>query len=47
MTVALDRWLRWLEWHPVHQKAVGLFLVSHTPGCRFDPWSRHAWEATD
>ena len=37
-----------MEHHPIHQKVAGLIPHQGTYlGCGFDPWSGHAWEATD
>ena len=46
----MARWISWLECPPVHQKVAGSIPCQGTYrylGCRFDPWSRCLWKATD
>ena len=45
--VALEKWLRWLERHPMYQKFVGLMPCRGTYlGCGFNPQSGCIQETT-
>ena len=47
-SVALARWLSWLQCHPIHQEVTGLVPSQGTYlGCGFDLQPGHVREATD